>query len=56
MQCVLAVQPSVPFLAILYFSTLSHERHNFRKKIIGYKMCLVLSTRLSEKIILGVTE
>jgi hypothetical protein len=28
---------SVPSLALLYFSTLSHKRQNFPKKVIEYK-------------------
>jgi len=37
-------------LAVQYFSTLSHKRHDFRKKkVIEHEMCvLIFSTNLSE--------
>ena len=34
---------SVPCLDVPYFPTLSHERHNFRKKkVIEHKMCVLI--------------
>jgi hypothetical protein len=29
-------------LAVHYFSTLSHKRHNFRENVIGNKMCVII--------------
>jgi len=38
---------SVDCPAVPYFSTLSQERHDFRRKVSDYKICvLVFSTRL----------
>jgi hypothetical protein len=40
---------SVACLVLLNFSILSHKRHNFRKEVMEYKMCvLIFSTTLSE--------
>ena len=44
--------PSVACPAVQYIPTLSHKRHDFRKKVIGHKMCvLVFSTVSSETFI-----
>ena len=41
---------SVACSALRYFSTLSHQRHDFREKVIEHKMrVLSLSTIMSEK-------
>jgi hypothetical protein len=40
---------SVACLTLPHFSTLRHNRHDFRKKVIEYKLCvLIFSTAFSE--------
>jgi len=43
MQCTCAILSSVTWPALQYFSTLSHERHDFRvTENIEHKMCVVI--------------
>ena len=50
MKSACAILSSVVCPALQYFSTLSHEQHDFRgEKIIEYKICvLIFSTNLPE--------
>jgi hypothetical protein len=56
-ECACAVLLSVACPAVRYFSTLSHKRHDFRKKNIDHEVCDLILFTLSEKfLILGRTE
>jgi len=50
MQCACAILPSVRSPAVLYFSTLSHKRHDFeKKKVIEHELCVRLSGLISSE-------
>jgi len=54
MECACVILSSVACSAVQYFSTLSHNRHDFRKeKIIEQKICVLIS---SKSVFLGRTE
>ena len=36
------ILPTVAYPVLLYFSTLSHEWHDFRKKVIGSKIFILI--------------
>jgi len=38
------ILPTVVFHAEQYFSTLSHNWHNYWKKVVGHRMCTLISS------------
>ena len=49
MKSACAILSSVAYLALQYFSTLSHKRHSFRKNVIGHKTCVLIFLQLSSE-------
>jgi len=58
MKCACAVLSSVARPSLEYFSTLSHKRHDFRKRLLNIKCILIFSTVFlcGKSVILGITE
>ena len=53
MQCACAILSSLACPALQYFSTLSHKRHDFRKRIADNKMCVfIFFTQLSDTLLI----
>jgi len=53
MQCACVILSSVTFLAVEYFTTLSLRRHDFRKRVIKYKIyVLIFSVSFFEKFLI----
>ena len=50
MQCACTILPSVVCPSLQYFSTLSHKRHDFRKKLLNAKCILIFSTNFVRNI------
>jgi len=46
MQCACAMLSSVTYPALLYFSTLSHKRHDLRKKLLTIKCVFGFSLQI----------
>ena len=49
MERACAILSTVACPALQYFPTLSHKRHDFRKKNIEYKMCVLIFLKFVSK-------
>ena len=58
MQCPFTLLSSVAYPALQYCSMLSHKRHDFRRKIVEHKMCVLIFSKLSSEafLILRITD